>query len=201
MITFTETKKTLEKKLYYDYLNYSVSVECTNDGAKGNAFEMCVKLALNNRRFKKVSKNGYFDTRKKSVDGEYINLECKTGSGELWHINRNGKPVNNNFLKSDFVIYCYRFNPLDDLDNQEIFVIPSQIFLDSFEQNNLTRTKQTTSMKKAQIPQELKYNDVYALSTDGISRAKKTDKILMDLISNGQAIYLYEFLQDYFNII
>ena len=201
MITVCKTRETIEKKLGYDYLGYSVSVECTNDGARGNAFEMCIKLALQNYRFKKVAKSGYFDTRKKSNNGIFMNLECKTGSGELWHLDRDGNPINSNFKKSDYVVYCYKFNPLDDLDNQEIFVIPSKIFLDRFNENKLTRTKKTTYMKNCEIPQELKYDDVFSISADGASRAKKLDRVLMDMIADGEAMYLYEFLDDFFNIV
>lgn len=200
MITVKEIREAIEKKLGYDYCEYAVSIECTNDGARGNAFEMSIKLALQNRRFKKVAKNGYFDTRKKNNDGVFMNLECKTGSGELWHIDRNGKPMNSNFQKSDYVVYCYRFDPLANLDDQEIFVVPSDVFLVELRENKLTRTKMTTYMKNCEIPNELKYDDVFSISADGASRAKKLDRVLMDMIADGRAMYLYEFLEDFFNI-
>ena len=59
----------------------------------------------------------------------------------------------------------------------------------------------TTYMKNCEIPQELKYEDVFSISADGASRAKKLDRVLMDMIASGRAMYLYEFLEDFFNII
>lgn len=199
MITVATSEQILREKLGYNYLEYA-NGNCRNHGARGNAFEMCVKLALKNKRFKKVARAGRFDTTKKSIYGDIIHIECKTGSGELWHIDRDGTAQENNFFKSDFVVYCHSFKPLMSLDEQEVFVIPSDVFLRAMEQNKLTRTKMTTYMRNAELPAELKYEDVYSLNVSDASRKNKLFKILEDMIVNGEAVYLYEFLSDYFNI-
>lgn len=193
-MTTEKARELLIKKFGFDYIDYSMDDETESDGAKGNAFEMLIKIALKNYNFKGVAPRSKFDTTK-TIDGTKVKFECKTGSGELAHLSRNGVLRNSPTLKSDYIIYCLKFDAYKPLTEQEIFVVETSEFLVRVSENKLTRVKMTTKMKNSDRPEELKFKDVWSLSTDGKSRNAKMIDLMYDLVDDGYGMMLAELLE------
>lgn len=193
-MTNEKARELLIKKFGFDYIDYSMNDETESDGAKGNAFEMLVKIAMKNYNFKGIAAPSKFDTTK-TIDGEKVKFECKTGSGELAHLSRNGVLKNSPTLKSDYIIYCLRFDAYKPLTEQEIFVIETSEFIARTSENKLTRIKMTTKMKNSDRPEELKFKDVWSLSTDGASRSNKMISLMYELIDEGYGMTFNELLE------
>lgn len=187
-------KEKLIKKLGYDYIDYSMDADTENNGARGNAFEMLVKMAMGNYNFKGIAKAGKFDTTK-TVNGEKIRFECKTGSGEIAHLSSQGVVKNSPTLRSDYIIYCLKFEADKPLTEQEIFVIETSEFIARVSENKLTRVKMTTKMKNSDRPAELKFKDVWSLSTDGASRGNKMIDLMYRMIDEGYGMTFEELLE------
>ena len=189
-----DNREKLIKKLGFDYIDYAIDESTENCGANGNAFEMLVKMEMKNYNFKGIAKAGKFDTTK-TIDGEKLRFECKTGSGEIAHLSRQGVVKNSPTLRSDYIIYCLKFKADEPLTSQEIFVIETSEFIARASENKLTRIKMTTKMKNSDRPDELKFKDVWSLSTDGTSRGNKMISLMYELIDEGYGMTFNELLE------
>ena len=149
-----------------------------NRGAVGNAFEMSVKIAINNYRFNGVAPAGRNDTTKKAYDGTIDRIECKSGlGGEFAYFTVIG--TKNIVYKTDYTIFCPYPDP-EFFGNIEklskiCIVIPSCNFFSALVNEGLLRQKMTTAMHRNDfIPTELKYKDRLSLQ---VNSNKKMDKL------------------------
>lgn len=167
-----------------------------NRGAVGNAFEMSVKLALDNYRFKGVAPARRSDTTKKAVDGTIDKIECKSGlGGEFAILNQYGEVIGG-IYNSDYTIFCPYPDP-DFFDSIEklskiCLVLRSSDFFYALNESGLLRQKMTTAMHRNEfIPKELKYKDRLSLQVN----SNKKLNLLWDIL-DAQGIPFDEFLQE-----
>lgn len=163
------TKKEEKRAQVMEYVDYAKTVDIhqqalkdceVNFGVKGRSCEMLCKLALNNYRFKSISEPGKSDTLKK-INGEFKNIEVKTGCGELATIittefKKGVKTTfseklecferakkRNNCFDSDYVVYI----PEPDLDfpvEYQAYVLETATFKQILVDLELIRFKQTS---------------------------------------------------------
>lgn len=164
-----------------------------NFGAEGRCFEMLVKLALNNYKFKDISEPAKSDTLKK-VNGKIASIEIKTACGELATIT-NGQfkvsserttaeyrnncfdiaRVRNKATKADYVVYI----PEPDFDYPvefQAYVLTGADFEYVLKNLGLIRFKQSTNGKN----QGYDFYDRFAIQS--FKNSKKKYEALYEML-------------------
>lgn len=138
-----------------------------NDGNKGNCGEGFAKWLFGNVNGAVVSAQGKIDTRKKLNTGEWVNIEVKTGSGELGKVDRLGNIIETIFDKNDYIVYCYSYELSVDFEasllsfKENARVVKSEVFEDILKTLGLIDIKK--SNEQYNRPTELQYKDKMAI--------------------------------------
>jgi hypothetical protein len=179
----TSTKKMTKTEMAVkNYMEYAKNVDVhqkatkgVNSGAYGSAYEMQVKLALNNRHFNGVAKKGRIDTTKK-INGKKLSFEIKQGCGELAIIDMSGKIVKSCF-NTDYIIYCPDFDINRNVLKQS-YIIATEEFIPMLFSIGLVRKKMSSAMYNR--PESARYHDKLAIQSF-LNSEKKTN-LFYDLL-------------------
>lgn len=199
-------KKALESlKAYCKYADeinvHQKPTEGVNSGAEGRAFERSINFHIGlYDRSMEVRKQGIQDTAKYIVmDGKrrMLKIEDKTGCGTISILNENGDIISSPLRDSDFVIYCPRFYPMEEVKKQ-CFIVETSVFLDVLMECGLIRRKPSgyqQKRKKAGLPW---YNDVESIQSYIFKNShKKRDEFLTKLAF--ESLTFDDFIE-YYNI-
>ena len=180
--------KKIEKMQLLNELSNKYLLNELDNGNNGKAYEIIVKLALNNYRFKGVSKSGKIDTIK-----NHIKYEIKSNCGELATIDQDGNIIKSALLKSDFIIYSMdtEFFITDTLEDKidlvlnNSFVIPCNDFLEMLKNIGLLRTKKSTYA----IKNNFNYND--KLTIQSYKNSKKKSNLFFNSLCDFPTLEEY----------
>lgn len=138
-----------------------------NFGNYGNCGEGFAKELFGNIKGAVVSAQGKIDTRKRLNTGEWVNIEVKTGSGELGKVDQLGNIIETIFEKNDFIVYCYSYELSLDLEasllsfKENARILKSEVFEDILKTLGLIDIKK--SNEQYNRPTELQYKDKLAI--------------------------------------
>lgn len=112
--TVTTKAKAMEKmNTYREYAKncncYITPTKGVNSGSDGRAYELSVKMCLNNYRFGGIVASAKSIDTTKKINGKICKFEIKSGCGTLGILDREGNIINSPLLKSDYVIYTPRY--------------------------------------------------------------------------------------------
>lgn len=146
-------------------------IKGNDNGKGGDFFEVSTKIYLKNTRGKLISKQGQIDTRKKG-----IKYAIKTGYGQLFHIDEDGRPTSGEFVKADYVIWSG-----DPLEKPEDALVVS---IEDLLASDIIRLVYGTNQYKKPAERSYKGEKIegaYKNQVNFISNKKKVDEIMFEL--------------------
>lgn len=176
-----------------------------NYGNYGNCGEGFTKELFGNVKGAVVSVQGKIDTRKRLNTGEWVNIEVKTGSGELGKVDQLGNIIETIFEKNDFIVYCYSYELSLDLEasllsfKENARILKSEVFEDILKTLGLIDIKK--SNEQYNRPAELQYKDKLAIKNlkniDKRTGKDKREKIRTEFLNecDKQGYTIDEFVE------